>query len=525
MKSWVIKVFLVVSVFLVSCNKKIEESDLPQQIRINIVDEIQSLDPRKAKDLNSIAFMRMIYEGLTRFSRKGDIELALAKSVEVSKDRKTYTFKLRDSFWNDGTKVTSYDFAKSWKKALSPSFVSIMCYKLFIIEGAKEVKEGLKTSDFLGISTPDSSTLVVKLIHPIPYFLDLLAAPVFFPVSEKLDSESGKWEDKEQLYLGNGPFYVKKWSHQNYIELAKNRQYFEASDVRLNRIFLYMVAAETELKMFETGKIDWAGSPFSSLPIDAIKYLSHLNTFVKRPFLGTSFIRINMNWCEKNFGSEEDRLFFRKGLAYSIDRDTIVNHVLYESQEAAHGFLPPPFSKDNFFPSKGNEDFILKFKKLGVQGHIKIIFVNNDTNNLVMQTIQRQWEEKLGLKVELEPLELKVYLHRLFSGKYQLALSSWMADFFDSINFLELFKYKNNGINNTFWENAEYIDLLNMADVSINIEERNKFLRKAHTILMEDMPIIPLFYLNMCYLKNEKIKEVVVTPIGSVDFRWAYLEE
>jgi oligopeptide transport system substrate-binding protein len=522
-RSLILKIFLCLSLFLTACQKKGEE-ELGQHLRINVVDELQSLDPRKARDLNSIAVMKMIYEGLTRISKEGKTELALAKSVTISNDKRTYIFKLRDSFWTDGTPLTSYDFATSWKQVLDPSFPATMSYKLFIIEGAKEAKEGKATSDKIAIFTPDKYTLIVKLTQPAPYFLELLSMPVSFPVAERLTKQASVWEENEGLYLGNGPFKIVTWKHHNLLELKQNDKYWDRDAVKLKKLSLFMVSAETELNMFETKKIDWAGSPLSTLPVDAIKSLSNLNNFVKQPFLGTSFIRINTEWSSSLFETDQKALLFRKALAYSIERENIAIHVMHGCMEKAGGFLPPNLRGREFLDKIDNK-LINEFKDLGFAGTIKLSFVNNDRNNMVVQALQRGWEEKLNLKVELEPLERKVYLQKLATGNYQLALGSWIADFNDIMNFLEVFKFKNNGTNNTFWENTEYIDLLNRADICINDEERNDYLQRAHKILMDEMPIIPIFHLNMCYLKNEDIKDVVISPVGSIDYRWAYYTE
>ena len=285
-----------------------------------------------------------------------------------------------------------------------------------------------------------------------------------------------------------------------------------------------MVAPDTELNMFETNKIDWAGSPFSTLPIDAISHLSKSIDFKKQPFLGTSFLRVNMEWCSSLFISEDKSLLFRRALSASIDKELIAKHVLHGSASEANGLLPNILS-NNEVAKERNEEIIKLFLKENYKGSIKISFVNNEKNYLIMQALQRQLERKLDLKIELEPLEIKIYFHNILSGKYQFALGSWIADFNDSMNFLEVFKYKKNGINNTFWENAEYIDLLNSADICIDNEERNNLLFKAHDILMDTLPIIPLFYLNMCYLKDKKVKDVVISPVGAADYRWAYIEE
>ena len=105
-----------------------------------------------------------------------------------------------------------------------------------------------------------------------------------------------------------------------------------------------------------------------------------------------------------------------------------------------------------------------------------------------------------------------------------MAIGSWFADFRDPISFLEIFKRKENGTNNTQWENAHYIDLLEASALASNEEERNKLLKQAEHILINEMPVIPLFYNAYHYIKNQAVKGVYFSELGYLDFKHAYLD-
>ena len=111
------------------------------------------------------------------------------------------------------------------------------------------------------------------------------------------------------------------------------------------------------------------------------------------------------------------------------------------------------------------------------------------------------------------------------SKEFQLAASSWVPDFNDPINFLEVFKYKQGGTNNTNWESAKYIDLLELSALCKDSEERKNFLRAAEQILMEQMPIIPVFHFALNYLLKEGLEDVALSPLGQIDFRWARMAQ
>ncbi|KPK33210.1 MAG: hypothetical protein AMS24_01830 [Chlamydiae bacterium SM23_39] len=507
------RTFLILIIILTSCQKKHINS-----LKINIVNEITCLDPRKVRDLNSISVMKMLFEGLTRFSKEGNIELALAKDVKISKDLKKYIFHLKKSYWTDGQKLTSYDFAYSLKKALSPSFSSTMRYKLFIIKNAKKAFEKKVELEKIGIATPDPYTLIIELERPSPYFLELLTMPIFFPIAKHIDEKNKEWIENESIYVGNGPFKIKKWKHQNKLILVKNEKYWDNKKVKLKKIILFMVSQETELNMFEAGQLDWAGSPFSNLPLGALENLFKSKIFYKKPFLGTSFLRINVDWVKKFFPIKETQIIFRKILSNTINRESISKHILLNSQPPANSFLPP------FTGILYHEKKIDKFLKIPKNMNIEIIYVHSDRNHLIAQEIQRAWEDNLKIKIILKPLESKIFFNKLYSSSYQIALGSWIADYNDPLNFLEVFKFKDNGTNNTCWENIKYINFLNLADQCIDLEKRKKFIIKAQEILLEEKPIIPLYYLNMCFLKRKNVKDVIISQLGYADFRWAYLE-
>jgi oligopeptide transport system substrate-binding protein len=506
--------FLILSLFifqLTSCQKKSKEK---QTLTINIVEDLESLDPRKARSLNSIAIMKMVYEGLTRISKDGTPSLALAKEVKISENKKTYTFVLKNTTWSNGEKLTALDFANSWKKTLSPSFPYAMSYQLFVIKGAKEAKNEKIPIDQISIKTKGPDTLIVELKNPIPYFLELLSMPIFFPVPKNIDKNS---------FIGNGPFKIKNWKRQNKITLIKNNKYWDSSSVKLQKISLLMIPEETEYKMFEIGKLDWCGSPFSTLPLDSLKTLSSFKNFYKKPFLCTYFLRVNTKFFEEELESYEKAKKLRKSFFHIINRKEIVKHVLQGSQIEAFSLIPPTMKEKKAYLTK-EEAFSLFEKSNWQQKPIELIYKGDNRNYLVAQTIQRNLEDFLKIKINLRSLESKVFFDKLYSGKYQMAMGSWVADFNDPINFLEVFKFKNNGTNNTSWENPKYIDLLNKIDICTIKEKRKNLIDNAEKILMHDMPIIPLYHLNMCFLKNEKIKDEIISPLGHIDFKYAYIE-
>ncbi|MCB1116848.1 MAG: peptide ABC transporter substrate-binding protein, partial [Chlamydiia bacterium] len=262
-----------------------------QQITINITSEPSTLDPRKARALSDMNLIRMFMEGLTRTDKNGKNTLALAQSVDLSFDRKKYTFKLRDSKWSNGDPVTSHDFAYAWKKSLTPTFNAPNANLLYVIKNAQEAKKGTLPLSLVGIETPDDKTLVITLNNPTHSFLDLLANPIYFPVNSKLDRTDSRWAEKEDSFVGNGPFVLSSWKHHNQLEAKKNEGYWDRNSVKLARVNMVMVSEDTGFKMFDTHELNWDGSPFSTIPVDAIQALRGEEKLQTAPVLATQWIR------------------------------------------------------------------------------------------------------------------------------------------------------------------------------------------------------------------------------------------
>jgi len=212
-----------------------------QDITINITSEPQTLDPRKVRALNDANVVRMFMDGLTRTDKEGITTLAVAKKVDVSSDQKTYTFTIRESHWSNGDPVTSHDFVYAWKKSLTPTFIAPNANLLYVIKNAKEANTGNLPLSLLGVEAPDEKTLVVSLNHPTPYFLDLIAHPIYFPVNAKVDRANSHWAEKETSYVGNGPFTLVEWKHHNTIVAQKNPRYWDHKAVNLCHVKMVMV--------------------------------------------------------------------------------------------------------------------------------------------------------------------------------------------------------------------------------------------------------------------------------------------
>jgi oligopeptide transport system substrate-binding protein len=491
-----------------------------QSAKLSITTDPKIFDPRKARDLDSLTLLRMMFEGLTRTSQGGKTELAIADRVEISEDGKRYEFHLRKSHWSNGLPLTASDFSTSWKTILDPKFATDIAYQLYPVKNARKAKLGEVGLDAVGVQALGEHTLIVELEQPLPYFLELVSMPCFFPVPMNTVSKNGNWGSSPDGFVSNGPFSLHSWKHADQLTLKKNSRYWEAGAVKLSSIDVFIAPPDTALQMYEEGKLDWAGSPLSTIPVDAIRELKNARRLEVSPFMGTYFFRVNTS---SRIGDKANPLADpanRRALASALDRNGIVGHVLQGGHTAARSLVPPEMGlkAEGYF-----RDQPLPLSK-AFDEPITISYSNTERNAAVAQAVQTQWEKTLGIKVQLEAVEPKVFFQRVSQKEYQIAAGSWTADFNDPVNFLEVFKYKNESTNNTGWENPDYIDLLNRSGVCRESEERKQFLLKAEEILMNEMPIIPVFHFVLNYVKNPKFSGVALSPMGQLDLRWAYFE-
>lgn len=134
-------------------------------------------------------------------------------------------------------------------------------------------------------------------------------------------------------------------------------------------------------------------------------------------------------------------------------------------------------------------------------------------------------EKDLGVKVELDNSEWNVYIDKIHSGDYQIGRMGWLGDFNDPVNFLELYKDKDGGNNDTGWENKEYKQLLNDSAKETDQTKREEMLKKAEEIIINDMPVAPIYFYTQPWVQDPKLKGVVVSGLGDVQYKWAHFEK
>lgn len=520
-----------VSLFFSGCNKA-PLKPIEQRLNLNIPSDPATLDPRKGGDLISSLFHFLLFDGLTRLDDDGNVALALAERVEISNQNRVYIFYLKEAYWSDGTPITAWDFEKSWKDILHPDFPAMNAHLLYPILNAEGAKKGTHSLSEVGIESLDARRLKVTLEQPTPYFLELAAFCVFYPVNSEIDHSNPDWDQHGgKEFVCSGPFTLKNWKRSNAITLSRNPQYHRANETKLEEIHLNMVDSEmTSLQMFEKGQIDILGQPMIPLPTDAVPELMKSGLLNVSPVPATTFCTFNVDHYPFT------NVNIRKAFAYAINRRQIVRNITQLSEQPALGAIPPILKKvtgsRDFFHdadfTKAREHFQLGLEELGIEASsfpkIRYVYSTSEAHHKIAQALQQQWLEILGVQIDLESVDKKILLHLLKTRNYVAAQSFWMAQYQDAMNIFERFKYKDNVKNYANWENEKYTELLTQSCSAETPEERFALLEQAEAIFIDEMPIAPIFHWNAAYITKPWVKSYGTAPIGNGFFDRVWID-
>ena len=511
---------VVLILFIVaSCSESVNpvDSGLENQIyHHGNGSEPQGLDPHIVTGVPEHHILISLCEGLTipnpNPNDMNGYMAGTAESWSISDDGKEYVFNInKNAKWSNGESVTADDFVWSWKRILTASLGSQYPDMLYYLEGAYEYHNGLIDDfDQVGVKSIDEHTLQVNLKNPTPFFLGLLSHYSTWPVHKEtvlkfgdIDDRNGEWT-RPGNFVCNGPFQLKTWELNNKIVVEKNPHYYDASIVQLNEIHYYPVSnVMTEDRMFRAGQLHLTSTlPSQKCPI----YIEENPNLRIDPYMGTYFYRINT----ENEVLKDVKV--RKALAYSIDRQLLVDKVTKCGQIPAYSFTPPgtngyqPITEIPFDPvlAKSLLDEA-GFSEENPFPKLEILFNTNEDHRKLALAIQQMWQINLGIEVELVNQDWKVYLNREMIGDFQISRAGWIGDYEDPNTFLDLMR-PNRGNNKTGWENMEYDALVEKANTINNQAERYELLYKAEEILIENMPVIPLYTYVRAYQLSPDVK-------------------
>ena len=485
-----------------------------------------------------------VFESFYRLGKNGKPTAGLAKTGTVSKDGKTWTFKIRDSKWSNGDPIVAQDFVYSWRRSLNPKTASPYAYLFSGVKNADAIIAGKKSPNALGISAPDKKTVVVKLNRPIAYFRVLMAYPLFGPQNEKVVKKYGnRYATKAQYQVYSGPFKIKGWNGTNDTwSFVKNNDYWDKKVVKLNKINYQVVKSNnTGYQMYQQGKLDL--TPLSS---EQVKNLKSNQDFTQYPYSLVRFLLYNFKDKNQINRAALNNKNIRLALSLSIDRDVVTKKVLGNGSTLPTGFVANDLASN---PKTGidfakeqsvnntvdyNSALAKKYWKKGLQeiGQKNLTFdvlSSNDEadSDQLTQYLQSQWTKELkGLKINITNIPEKSSDSRAQQGNFDIYLSHWGGDFNDPMTFMQI-PMTGTSYNYGKWSNSTYDNLVKKAgnEDANNPEKRWNDLVSAAKIVNGNQTITPIYQQTTAYLQNKRVHGIIHNTAGTQwSYKYAYVD-
>jgi len=532
MKKFFSALFFILSLASISSACLAADMAELKEIVYNLGADSKTIDPALNYAVDGANVNYNTFEGLFRLGFDDNPEPACAESYEVSEDGMTWTFHLRDNLkWSDGEKLTAQNFKDAFIRLVNPETGAPYATYGFFIKNAEAFYNGKAKAEDVGIIVQDEKTLILNLEYKNPLLLDYLAFPAFVPVRlDIIEKYENAWAAKPEIYISNGPFMLESWRHGDGGEMTflKNPHYWEADKVKIDRLrFVIINDSNTALAAFKAGKIDF----LDSIPLQILPLLIKRGEVEVYPSLGVGFCSFNVT--KKPF----DDVKVRKAFSLAIDRKIITDKILMGGQRPATGFvcdIVPGTTGEKDFRTEGGSFLpehadIKEAKRLLAEAgwpdgknfpKVSYKYNSNPGNKIIAEILQGMWKKNLGIEVELLNEEWKVFLETRKKGDFEIAREAWILDFNDAANLLETF-ISTSPQNDNGYNNPEYDKLMRAAAYEMDSVKRINFLHEAEKVLMEDMPVIPIYFYSSARMQSERVKNIYKSPRGYIFFRAA----
>lgn len=476
----------------------------PYELRRGLGPEPDSIDVHRAQGLASINLLRDLREGLVTFDQNGQLVPGQAASWQVLDEGRHYRFTLRqDARWSNGDPVTAADFVRGWHRAFKQGQVAATAGLLQGILNAREVMAGSMDVSELGIREVQPHILDILLQEPAPWLLEILAHPVSYPLHHSL------LQDQRRAPV-NGAFILSEWNPRAALQLSRNPEYYAADSVAANEVWYFPIEEPTaELSRYRAGELDIT----ETIPAGRFTWLQENLAADLRvhPYLGSFWLGINIR--HPVLGRSPD---LRRALALAIDREILTRVVLGAGEVPAWSLVPPGMG--SYLPARMEEadwtqqqreaEAVRLFKKTGLGRDepllLEIRYNTSGIHRRMAVAVSAMWKQVLGVLSQLVNEEWKVFVsNRRMGVVTEVFRGGWIADYADPSSFLDLFA-SDSAMNATFYDGSEFDQLLKSAEKTGG-ERRLGLLRQAEARLIEDMPVIPLYYYVSRHLVKPQI--------------------
>jgi len=488
-------------------------------LRRGLPGDPRTLDPQLADDDFSFQVVRDLYEGLTAEDRHGKIVPGAANSWTVDSTGMVYTFQLRpDAKWSNGDRTTATEFVQGLRRAVDPHTASGSASLLEVIKGATDVIAGRKNVTDLGISAIGQSTVRIELEHPAPFVLQILSQPIAAPLHIQTHVPQAS-DPRDEAKVSNGAYTLVSRVPGSFIDLARNQNYWDASHVLIERVRYVNAESEaTELREYIANQLDLT----FTIPMPDLDRISedYGKEVQMAPILGTIYLELNVS--ELPLRDSRD---LRQALSMAIDRDLISTHVIQGVTPAfsyvakgISGYTLPTYEWASWTRDRQLAYARSLFARSGYSDkhplHLRVYFNSGEGIQRTMIAVASNWKQNLGVDTDLVSEEFRVFLtDRKDRHRWDVTRLGWQADYDDPASFLEVFS-RNNSENDPAYNGVQFNELLDAARIESQPDARMKLLQKSEKVLLEDYPIIPLYFYQARRLVKPYLGGAEITPMN-----------
>jgi ABC-type transport system substrate-binding protein len=490
------------------------------------------LVPGNTTESEGSQVVKALWTGLIQYSEDGEVEYTgIADSIE-SDDNTTWTITLKDGWtFHDGTPVTAESFVDAWNyTAYSPNaqgasyfFSNIVGYDDLQAptDDAGEITGDPVATEMTGLEVVDDQTFTVTLNDPFAQFPVTVGYNAFFPMAESFfeDPEGAA----EQAPIGTGPFQADGPFEEGVgITLSKYEDYAGEDEAQAETVDVRVYSEiSTSYTDVQGGNLDVV----KDIPADAIATASSEfgDRFIERP--SSSFTYLGMPTYVERYADPR----VRQAISMAIDREAITEAIFNGTFTPATDAIAPVVD--------GYREGACEYCELDVERAnqlldeagfdrsqpIELWFNAGASHDAWVEAVGNQLRENLGVDYTLQGnLEFAQYLpladDQGFTGPFRLG---WAMDYPSPQNYLEpLYStaaLPPNGSNTAFYTNPEFDELVAQGNRAETNEEAIEFYQQADDVLLEDMPILPMFFGVEQIVHSDAVSDVVIDVFGQID--------
>lgn len=471
--------------------------------------EPDSLDIHLAQGVAALNVLRDIREGLMTLSEAGQPVNGAAESIELQSEGLLVIVRLRrDLHWSDGTSLQAEDFVRGWKRAVMPTTAAANAVLLDVVENAEAIRLGKQTVDSLGIQALDNHTLEIRLKRKLPWLSWLLAHPISYPLAS---NDLLKTAGDQQQGPFNGAYQLHSWAPNDRLVLLRNPHFHSAESVAIERLeYLPIADPNTELNRFRAEELQLT----ETIPPARYSWLleNYADELKIHPYLGAFYLGLNLRKPPLAGNTN-----LRRALLLAVDRDKLTQLVLASGEQPAYSLVPPGLGNYQQQYPGGAQDSQASREQtarelFALSGYseenplrLELRINSSSTHRRMALAVAAMWKQTLGVVTQIVHEEWKVFVNNRSLGVItEVFRGGWIGDFPDPVTFLSLFT-ADNVQNWSGYNSLRFDNLMALAEAETNSTQRLLLLERAEKQLLDDAPLIPLYYYVSRHLVDKRV--------------------